>query len=68
MCMRDKTPSVEELKNVLPAEALSRVVILNRQQLLSMFGPSFQERSRLFVDESRSFQDDFAEDSTGQPE
>jgi hypothetical protein len=62
MCMRDKTPSIAELEKELPADALCRVVVLNREQLLSMFGPSFRERSRLFVDESRAFQDDFAED------
>jgi hypothetical protein len=52
--MRDKAPTEAELRNQFSTNALSaassRVIVLNRHALIHMFGPSFVERSRLWVD------------------
>ena len=55
--MRTKSPSVEEIKYILPfkddkyrEQLESRLILLDRDQLCRLFGPTFVERARLFLD------------------
>ena len=53
--MRTTLPLLADLKAGLiaspsRARAVSRLVVLDRDQLCKLFGPSFAERSRLFLE------------------
>ena len=56
-CMSDRVPTVEALRAALQSDefahrsqAARRLVVLNREQLCNMYGPTFAQRSRLFVE------------------
>lgn len=61
--LRDRIPAEAEIREVLSTvlsgrgnkeeevnAALKRVIVLDRHSMINMFGPSFVERSRLFVE------------------
>jgi hypothetical protein len=55
--MRTKSPTVDEINEALQfqdfkhrAQLKSRLVLLNRVQLCNLFGPTFAERARLFLE------------------
>jgi hypothetical protein len=57
MAMHGKSPTADELRKVLKykefkhrAHAASRLVLLSRDQLHHLFGPTFVERARLFFE------------------
>lgn len=57
MAVRGKSPTADELKKVLKhkefkhrARAANRLVVLSRDQLHHLFGPTFVERARLFFE------------------
>ncbi len=56
-CLSDHAPTAITLRKQLESkefanrsQAARRLVVLNREQLCSLFGPTFAERARLFLE------------------